>query len=401
MAPEFETALDEECKTRAPAIRRPLHPAEHASCDVVVIGAGPAGAISALLLARSGLSVRLVERKRFPRRKVCGACLSEAAVGALRAIGLGDVLRDAVPLSSFRLASRGRSASVPLRGGCVLSRTEFDAALVAEAMNVGASFEDGVTAEVGPSEQTARVVTLHATHRDAASAERKLHAHVVVFAAGLAGTAFRHDPELRSRPTKLAHVGAGAEMPSASDFYTPGTIFMATHRAGYVGLTRTEDGALNIAAALDARFVSAEGSLGAAAAKIVRQAGFPNEGLAELDWTGTPPLTRQPASVSADRLFLVGDAAGYVEPFTGEGMGWAIAAATALAPIASAASREWSPALIDTWTSHYRRSIGRRQRVCRFLARGLRSPLLVTAAIGVLRPFPAAAAPVLRHLAAS
>ncbi len=297
--------------------------------DVIVIGAGPAGAVSALLLARAGLSVRLVERKTFPRRKVCGACLSESAGNSLREIGLGDVLRDAVPLKTFRLASRGRSATVPLRGGCVLSREVLDARLVAAAVKAGAVFEDGVMADVGPAEASARSVTLQPANTGE-SERRIVRAKTIVVATGLAGVAFRHEPMLRSQPVPTAHLGAGAEWRDAPERYSSGTIYMATHRAGYAGLTRIETGSLNVAAAMQPQFVNACGGIGPAVAKIVREAGFPADELAALDWSGTPTLTRRPLAPAADRLFLVGDAAGYVEPFTGEGIGWAIAAARAL-----------------------------------------------------------------------
>src|SRR4051812_5069596 len=52
--------------------------------DLIVIGAGPAGAISAMLAARSGFATLLVDRKRFPRAKVCGGCLNASAVGILQ-----------------------------------------------------------------------------------------------------------------------------------------------------------------------------------------------------------------------------------------------------------------------------------------------------------------------------
>ena len=61
--------------------------------DVVVIGAGPAGTMTALLLARSGIRVTLVDRKTFPRSKVCGGCLNAQAVAALADAGVLGRLR--------------------------------------------------------------------------------------------------------------------------------------------------------------------------------------------------------------------------------------------------------------------------------------------------------------------
>jgi len=367
--------------------------------DVLIVGAGPAGSVTAFLLAREGLSVRLVERKPFPRWKVCGACLSESATRSLDQLGLAAVLRDAVPLKSFRLASRRRSAIVPLRGGCVLSREALDSRLVAAAIEAGVAFEDGVTADVGPADAFARSVVLQPT----SSSDRErctVRVKAVVVAAGLTGSAFRHDAELRSHPAATALIGAGAEWWNAPKFYAPGTIDMAVHDAGYAGLTCTETGAVNVAAAVRPQFVNTCGGLGSAVGEIVREAGFPSDELASLDWTGTPLLTRQPSAVASDRIFLVGDAAGYVEPFTGEGIGWAVGAARSLAPIVCDAVRAWSPDCASRWSNFYTQSMHSRQRLCRTLSKGLRSRLLVSAAIRLLQPFPQAARPVLRQLSA-
>ena len=57
--------------------------------DVVIVGAGPAGSAAAILLARAGWSVALVERQRFPRRKVCGECIAASNLALLDALGVG------------------------------------------------------------------------------------------------------------------------------------------------------------------------------------------------------------------------------------------------------------------------------------------------------------------------
>src|SRR5687768_8276819 len=101
--------------------------------DVVVIGAGPAGSVAALLLARRGWDVTLVEQHRFPRDKVCGECLSALGMAVLDRHGLGGRFRDAgaVPLTRSAAHSAGGRAvhlalPQPMWG---LSRRLFDSLL--------------------------------------------------------------------------------------------------------------------------------------------------------------------------------------------------------------------------------------------------------------------------------
>ena len=123
--------------------------------------------------------------------------------------------------------------------------------------------------------------------------------------------------------------------------------------------------------------VRAAGGPGRAAARLVREAGWPPpDRLDELPWRGTPALTRRPHRVAAERVFVVGDAAGYVEPFTGEGMAWALASGVAVAPLAARAVERWRPELARQWADLHRRVVGRRQVVCRAAAAVLRRPWL-------------------------
>ena len=109
---------------------------------VVVVGAGPAGAVAAGLLARAGGSVLVVDRSAFPRNKVCGCCLNGRALSALADAGLGDLPArlGAVPVRAFHLAAGGREAELRLDRGVSLSREAFDAALIRHAIACGADF---------------------------------------------------------------------------------------------------------------------------------------------------------------------------------------------------------------------------------------------------------------------
>jgi menaquinone-9 beta-reductase len=109
--------------------------------DVVVIGAGPAGSVAALLLARRGWDVMLVEQHRFPRDKVCGECLSAMGMEVLDRHGRGRDVRDAGAVSltsSAAHSASGRSLQLSLpRPMWGLSRQTFDSLLLESARAAG------------------------------------------------------------------------------------------------------------------------------------------------------------------------------------------------------------------------------------------------------------------------
>jgi flavin-dependent dehydrogenase len=366
----------------------------------VVVGAGPAGATAARELARRGVDVLLVDRAAFPRWKVCGCCLNGRAGRLLDEAGLGNLaaIRQAIPLKSICLASGGRLAHVPLSDSAALSREVFDAALIRAAIEAGAAFLPETRAILSEKDEKSReydaprCVLLQQGQKRA-----EVLARVLVAADGLAGQ-FLARTATAAPAESGARIGAGTTTRNAPNFYRPGVVYMTCGAGGYAGLVRLEDGRLDIAAAFDASEVRSGGP-GAAAVRLLQEAGWPApDGLAELAWRGTPPLTRQARQVAAERLFVVGDAAGYVEPFTGEGIAWALASGTAVAPLAARAAERWRPELVRQWTVIHRRIVSRRQTVCRAAAAVLRRPWLTRLTVRVLGRAPLLAAPVIAGL---
>ncbi len=352
--------------------------------DAIVIGAGPAGSVTARELVRGGLRVLVVDKSTFPRPKVCGCCLNAAAIGTLKQLGLGHVLANGVSLNAVRIASGRRSAQVKLPGGVALSREAFDSALVNEAVNAGVELQDGMCAKLGDCSPHSRKVLV---------GNQSVSTRIAIVASGLSGS--DATPEAHSR------IGAGVAIPpeAVPEFFVPGTIFMATARGGYVGLVRVEDDRLDVAACFDLAFVKSHGGPGPAAEAVVSEVGWPKiPGLAELPWKGTPALTRRAKTVAGERWFAIGDAAGYVEPFTGEGMAWAVMSAAEVAPIAIRATRQWNDLLAREWEMVHHRVIGKRQRTCRVVSRVLRSSFLTSAAVRVLSVFPVLSRPVVASL---
>lgn len=363
--------------------------------DAVVVGAGPAGAMTAFELARAGADVLLLDRQAPPRWKVCGCCLSPGAQAVLAEAGLASVLvgNRAVPLHTLRLAGWSRVADIPLGPSVALSRAALDLSLVRAACEAGAVLAAPARARPGPCGPAHRAVSV-----ELADARVQVRARVVVAADGIGspflsealrdGGAGRGAGE-RVRPG--APIGFGARYPGATAGYGAGVIHMAVGEGGYVGLVRLEDGSLDVAAALDA---TAAGRPAEAVRRLLEGAAFPALGGEPSDgWRGTPRLTRRLPTRGADRLFAVGDAAGYVEPFTGEGIGWALAGARTLAPIALEGIREWRADLVRAWDRAHERTVGEAARLCRAVSWTLRHPVLTRAGLAALTRVPGLAAP--------
>jgi flavin-dependent dehydrogenase len=343
--------------------------------DVIVLGAGPAGAIAAGQLSRRGVQTLLVDRSTFPRTKTCGACLNLVALQALRSAGLGDLVGKlgGIKLEAMQLSFASRFIRLPMPGGMAVSRARLDAAVVDAAASSGVTFLDETVGMIGPIQSAARRVELIQPGRKITAMAR-----VVLIATGLGQARFAREPVVRSRAKPEARIGAGCTINHLPDFERQGTVFMAVGDAGYVGVVRLEDGRLNVAGAFDRNFLRQCGNPGAAAERILGQAGYA-EGRAMRDasWRGTVPLTRRTWPIAGERFFVVGDAAGYVEPFTGEGMAWAMVSGGAIAPLVEEGVRRWDPALPRTWVSVHGRVVRRRQILCRGVATLLRHPRLV------------------------
>jgi len=348
--------------------------------DAVVIGAGPAGATAARELARRGRRVLLVDRDNFPRFKVCGGCLNGHALGTLNTMGLGHLPRSlgGVSVTQVQLNAFGRRAVVAMPGGVSLSRNTLDAALIEEAIRAGTAFLPGTRAALGTLHPDCQTIGLRT-----ASTTVTTTTSIAIIASGLQG-------EVASS----SRIGAGVVLDHGH--LPAGRVEMAVARGGYVGLVGVEDGRLDIAAAFDAAFVRDSGGLVEAAVHVLAEAGVAiPDGLNTAIWKGTPALTRRPLAIAGPRWFAIGDAAGYVEPFTGEGMAWALSSAAAVVPIAAG---EWSDASIAQWQRVHARTIGPRQRNCRRIAWVLRSPRLCRTIIAALAVAPWLARPVVRSL---
>ena len=363
--------------------------------DVVVVGAGPAGAVAARQVARRGASVLLLDRAAFPRWKVCGACLSAGAFEVLASVGLGG-LPDALgaePLRTLVLSARTRSVRLPLVGARALSRVALDHALVEVAREEGVEFWSETRARLGPVRDDHRVLRVERHGVDV-----EVRARVVLDATGLGGALVTADaPD--------ATVSAGSRIGLGATFDDPrypvriGDLHMVVGRTGYVGIVRVESGVLNVAAAVDPGALQGTRPDRVIAHILSSCHLEPLRGDPVAAWRGTPLLTRSAGDLGAERLFRLGDAAGYVEPFTGEGICWALDGARAVAPLASAGAARWDVALLEAWREYHAAAVREARRLCRVLTPALRVPWLVDGALATLNVMPGLAAPLVRRAA--
>jgi flavin-dependent dehydrogenase len=366
--------------------------------DAVVVGAGPGGAMTAYQLGRAGKSVLLLDRQAFPRWKVCGATLSPGVPDLLTRAGLSGYLEGAGarPLHTLRLGGWSTRADLPLNGTVALSRVTLDGALVHAAVDQGVVFVPGARAVLGDLSGDRRRlrVTLEGN-------QTQVSARVVIAADGLmspllanAGISSQVGGSSRRRL-----IGVGATFSASTVGFQVGVVHMALAEDGYVGLVRVEDGSLNVAAALAPDALKGGRSAPGVVDSILGGAGWPSLPDTPLrGWKGTPELTRTPLRLGAERIFAVGDAGGYVEPFTGEGVFWALAGARALGPLVARASESWDDGLLTHWTQAHRRLVGRAQRICRATAWTLARPSVSRSALRLMSRHPRVAAPLVRRV---
>lgn len=318
--------------------------------DALIIGGGPAGATTAWLLARAGWSVVLVEKKIFPRRKVCGEYLSATTLPLLRKLGLGEAFLDLAgpPVREVGIYAGGYQLRAPMPAGDqagalgrALGREHLDTLLLAGAGHAGA--------EILQAHQATEVERRHGifhcrTQAPAHKTREKLKARVVIAAHGSweHGKLPTQMPDKRARPSDLLAFKAHfthTELPS-------GLMPLLAFPGGYGGMVHTDHGRVSLSCCIRrdtlARLRAGQhGSAGAAVlAHImqhcdgVRQAlsGAQREGA----WLASGPLQTGVRRLHRDGIFAVGNAAGEAHPVVAEGLSMAMQGAWILSAILGA-----------------------------------------------------------------
>ena len=319
--------------------------------DVLVAGAGPAGTVAATILARAGARVLMVDRQRFPRSKLCGDSVNPGTVAALRRLGMASGLQShAFPIEGITLTGPG-GARVEGRyprslHGCSISRRELDKWLLDDALAAGAHFEEGVVVReplIGNIDRAGNVGVTGAIVGTGGDRRSALPARVTIAADGRRST-FALRLGLLTHPAKPRRWGIGAYFEDTSGGAP--VVEMHVSPGEYIGVAPLGGGLSNLCLATTRERLSCATPEQALRRVIERDARLRDRFAGARIASG--PLTLGPLAVDvpvagAPGLLLAGDAAGFVDPITGDGMGFAVrgaelAAAAALDMLATGAS---------------------------------------------------------------
>ncbi|MGA2394701.1 MAG: NAD(P)/FAD-dependent oxidoreductase [Candidatus Lustribacter sp.] len=296
--------------------------------DAVVAGGGPAGSACALLLARAGFAVTLVERATFPRRKVCGEYLNSGAVAALERLGvLDEVRRHAFPLRGVRLMPPGAPGiELPFtQGALACERETLDALLLRAAVFAGVTVVRGRVEDVLHDRN--RIDGLWVRNDDGTAYEVRARwtvgadgcGSIVARRAGLAGHTWG-----TPRFAVGGHYAGFGDLGGCVEMYVGAGAYFALNPLGH-HLTNVMVVIPKTALAKWSRFVD-EGVAGKAA-----ELGRGHRSFANAKRSGpraaAGPLAYDVLAPAASGVLLVGDAAGFLNPFTGQGVFLALTSA--------------------------------------------------------------------------
>jgi menaquinone-9 beta-reductase len=340
--------------------------------DLVVVGAGPAGAAAALEARRlrPDAAVLLVDRAAFPRDKPCGDGIGPHAVDELAALGASGVLDGYPPIHRLRLRSpRGLEvAGVPARPNHVVPRAVLDARLVDAALAAGASFR---RARVRRLEERGRLVV----------ADGELAARVVVGADG-ANSAVRRQLGLPPNPDRALAIAVRGYATAPAGAPEQLIAWVAEGWPAYVWSFPTGTGIANVGyGLLRSRFRGDRAELHRRLRDLLPRAD-PDQ--ASLRAHHLPFSSSRPPP-GRGRVLLAGDAASLVNPLSGEGIYYALASGRLAARAALLAPEQPAAA----YRRLLARALGRHLRHAAVLARAIRSPSLAEAGLAAAAGSPA------------
>jgi flavin-dependent dehydrogenase len=371
--------------------------------DVVIVGGGPAGSSAAIWLAESGAKVLLVEQKRFPRPKLCGEFISPECLVHFRRLGAFDEMLTAGGVrlrETVFYARNGKGVAVPSEWfgqseesfALGLSRAEMDARLLARARETGVEVleETQATNLLIEDEKVCGV-----QFRREGKEEFSIKAKVTIDATGRTRVLARRVEKERgeTKRPRARFVAFKTHLEGARAPADQCEIYV--YRGGYGGLSRVENGLFNfcfIASAEDVKRCSSDPE------RVMREVVFTNKRAAHNlcqakiveDWQAVSIESfGRGKLIPAEGLLTIGDAAAFIDPFTGSGMLLAlesakIAADAILNALPKLNSDAGFQSLASEYQKQYNTTFVSRLRVCSWLRHIAFAPFLAEAMIAAL-----------------
>jgi flavin-dependent dehydrogenase len=363
--------------------------------DVIVVGAGPAGAVAATILARAGARVRLLERAAFPRHKLCGDTLNPGALAILKRLDLATAVEQQGLRVDGMIVTGENGVTIEGRYpfphyGRSLPRAALDAALVEGAIAAGVEFEERAPVrqaifDGGGSRVEGVSIGVNGHRRD-------LRAAVTIAADGRRSTlAFALG--LLAHPRAPRRWAIGAYLHDVPHVSSCGEMHIRPGR--YIGVAPLPGGITNVCVV---RPVSPSDRPLGDPAELLRTALARDPLLADRFAAArfaARPSVLGPLAVDAqtrvaipDGLLLAGDAAGFVDPMTGDGLRFALRGAElAAASALRALEHGWTGVQRDLAASR-RSELAPKFRFNRTLRRLVGSPAAVRTATIAARVAP-------------
>ena len=334
----------------------------------MIVGAGPGGATAAYWLARAGRNVLVVDKAKFPREKVCGDGLTPRAVRCLEDMDVKTEGPEWCRVEGLRIKGAGVTVDLPWpelhsipHYGLVRTRLDFDAMLLDHAKAAGATVWEETSVDK-PTTDAQGVVTGVEVSRN--GDRTRIDAPVVIAADGASS---RFAMTLGGRRLENRPMGVAARTYYRSPKSTELTYFESflelwrgdTLLPGYGWIFPLPDGTVNIGLGLlstseyfrlyDYRKLVTEWAEG-----LPPEYGFTPENQVGTPRSGPLPMGFNRRPLARPGLMVIGDAAGVVNPFNGEGIAYAMETGKIAALVADETAATGDPRTTKAYTDHLR-----------------------------------------------
>ena len=382
-----------------------------ASFDAVIIGAGPAGSSAAILLARNGWSVALIEKQGFPRRKVCGECIAASNLSLLASLGIGAAFEaNAGPeLNKVALMHGARQITADLpaakhpqyRWGRALGRETLDTLLLEQARAAGATILQPWSVQKIAGSAGNWCIEI----RDENSQATQQLSALVTIAANGSWEALPSDrPKRRLARSAVDLLAFKANFRNVNQ--DKGLLALLSFNGGYGGMV-VADGAIATLACcirrdtLEALRIASPGiRVGDIVEAMLKREcnGVKNalqSAVREGNWLAAGPIDPGIKLQSEDSLFRIGNAAGEAHPIIGEGMSMALQSAWLLcAHLVGAKNRKmmgnasWQKSVASHYATQWRQHFAYRLRLAATFAHIAMRPAASVSLLALMRLWP-------------